>query len=594
MEFRQSIYDNAKNITDGCMGHEEAFCTAACPMHTDVKKYVRQIGEGDVDGALETIREKLFLPNTLGRICAHPCEVDCRRNTEFNEALSVAALKRYAAEKADDKAKWDYEVKSATGKKVAIIGAGPAGAQAAIDLRKAGHDVVIYEKLEVVGGMMRVGIPEYRLPREVIDFEYSYLEDLGVKFRMGVEIGKDVSFSSLQADFDAVIVANGAHLGGMPPVTGSDADGVMHAVDYLKEISLTHASENAGKKVAVIGGGDVAMDCARSSWRIGADEVSLISLESLEELPASQQEIDESQEEEVAFLNSWATDEILKDENGRVRGLMLKNVLSVFDKDGNFAPAFGDERKEIEVDTVIFATGQRVQDVTDGAVEQSGGGRYVVDKDTLATSVPNVFVAGDASGTVIVVQAMAHGQKAAKSVDRFLNQVDLAEKRNFKYEYSFQTRLDVPLPKGTENLPRTSGNHRPADERKRDFKAVDLGYNEEQAKSEAGRCLQCECKLCMDECLMMNDYGECPQDIFAEFLEKGGIEPIVPYSCNVCGGCSHVCPNDYPIGETFMAMRKDFILENDGKSPMEGHKAIEMHQMLGFSKLFTTKAKGGK
>lgn len=594
MEFRQSIYDNAKSITDGCMGHEEAFCTAACPMHTDVKKYIRQIGEGDVEGALETIREKLFLPNTLGRICAHPCETDCRRNTEFNEALSVAALKRYAAEKADDKTKWDIQVKGSTGKKVAIIGAGPAGAQSAIDLRKAGHDVVIYEKLEVVGGMMRVGIPEYRLPREVIDFEYSYLEDLGVKFRMGVEVGKDISFESLQQDFDAVIIANGAHLGGMPPVTGADAEGVMHAVDYLKEISLTHASKAAGKNIAVIGGGDVAMDCARSSWRIGADEVSLISLESLEQLPASEQEVVESQEEDVTFLNSWATEEILKDENGRVRGMILKNVLSVFDEDGNFSPSFGDERKEIEVDTVIFATGQRVQDLTEGMVAQGGGGRYVVDKETLSTSVPNVFVAGDAAGTAIVVQAMAYGQKAAKSVDRFLNQVDLTEARNLKYEYSFETTLNVPLPKGTENLPRTSGNHRPADERKRDFKAVDLGYTDAQAKQEAGRCLECECKLCMDECLMMNDFGECPQDIFGEFLAKDGIEPIVPYSCNVCGGCSHVCPNDYPIGETFMAMRKDFILANDGKSPMEGHKAIEMHQKLGFSKLFTTKAKGGR
>ena len=594
MEFRQSIYDNAKNITDGCMGHEDAFCTAACPMHTDVKKYIRQIGEGNVDGALETIREKLFLPNTLGRICAHPCETDCRRNTEFNEALSVAALKRYAAEQADDKAKWDNSVKGATGKKVAVIGAGPGGAQAAIDLRKAGHDVVIYEKLNVVGGMMRVGIPEYRLPREVIDFEYSYLEDLGVHFRMGVEIGKDVSFASLQNDFDAVIIANGAHLGGMPPVNGSDADGVMHAVDYLKEISLTHTSKNAGKKIAVIGGGDVAMDCARSSWRIGAEDVNLISLESLAELPASEQEIIESQEEDVRYLNSWATEEILKDENGRVRGLILKNVLSVFDETGRFAPVFGDERKEIEADTVIFATGQRVEDITEGEVAQGAGGRYVVDQATLATSIPNVFVAGDSAGTAIVVQAMAYGRKAAKSVDRYLNEVHLTEARDLKSEYSFETRLDVPLPKGTKNLPRTSGNHRPANERKRDFIAVDLGYTDDQAKQEAGRCLQCECKLCMEECLMMNDFGDCPQDIFAEFLATDGIEPIVPYSCNVCGGCSHVCPNDYPIGETFMAMRKDFILANDGKSPMEGHKAIEMHQKLGFSKLFTTKAKGGR
>ncbi|GEL08006.1 FAD-dependent oxidoreductase [Salisediminibacterium halotolerans] len=594
MEFRQSVYDNAKQITDGCMGYEEAFCTAACPMHTDVKKYIRQIGEGNVEGAMETIREKLFLPNTLGRICAHPCEAACRRESEFGQPLSVAALKRYAAEKADEKTSWDTTTGEDTGKSVAVIGAGPAGAQAAIDLRKAGHRAVIYDKLNVVGGMMRVGIPEYRLPREVIDFEYSYLEDLGVEFKMGVEIGKDITFTDLRAQHDAVIVANGAHKGGVPPVKGKEAQGVTNACDFLKEVSLTRQSETAGKRIAVVGGGDVAMDCARSAWRIGAEEVSLLTLESFDELPASKEEIHESMEEDVRFLNSWGTDEIIADETGRVQTIRLKKVLSVFDENGKFAPQFGEETMEIEADTVIFATGQQVEDVTGGLIEQKGGGRYVTNPETLATSEDDVFVAGDASGGYIVVEAMALGKKAAKSADRFLNQQELEEGRNFKYEYSFVTNLDVPLPKGTENLPRQSGNHRAAEERKHDFRPYDLGYTDEQAKQEASRCLQCECKLCMEECLMMNDYGECPQDIFGQFLQDGEIEPIVPYSCNVCGGCTHVCPNDYPIGETFMAMRKDFILHNDGKSPMEGHKAIEMHQKLGFSKVFTTKVKGGK
>ncbi|WP_280771284.1 FAD-dependent oxidoreductase [Salipaludibacillus daqingensis] len=594
MEFREKVLEQASTITDGCMGHEEAFCVAACPMHTDVKKYVAQIGKGDYEAALKTIREKLFLPNTLGRICAHPCEVDCRRNTEFGQAISVAGLKRFAAEKADRKELWDDAVGTPTGKKVAIIGAGPAGAQAAIDLRKAGHEVVIYDKLTVVGGMMRVGIPEYRLPREVIDFEYSYLEDLGVNFQMGVEIGKDMTFEQLREDYDSVIVANGAHVGSIPPVPGKDANGVFNAVDYLKEISLTHKFPKVGKRIAVIGGGDVAMDCARSSWRIGADEVFLISLEELESLPASQAEIDESQEEDVQFINGWGTDEILKDDGGKVTGMRLKKVISVFDENGRFAPTFSNEMKEIEVDSIVFATGQQVQDVSNGLLEQKGGGRYVTDSETLATNLPDVFVAGDASGGAIVVQAMALGRKAAASADRFLKEIDLTEGRQFKFEYSFETRLDVPLPKGTENLPRTSGNHRPAKERKWDFKPYDLGYTDEQAKKEASRCIQCECKLCMTECIMLNDFGECPQDIFSEFLEKGEIDPVIPYSCNMCGGCTHVCPNDYGIGETFMGMRKDFILHNDGKSPMEGHKAIEIHQKLGFSKVFCTKVKGVK
>ncbi|PYZ91674.1 oxidoreductase [Salipaludibacillus keqinensis] len=594
MEFRTEVVDLASNIAENCMGHEEAFCVAACPMHTDVKKYVAQIGGGNYQGAMETIREKLFLPNTLGRICAHPCEVDCRRNTEFGQAISVAGLKRFVAEKADNKELWDVKVKASTGKKVAVIGAGPAGAQAAIDLRKEGHAVVIYDKLKVVGGMMRVGIPEYRLPREVIDFEYSYLEDLGVSFQMGVEVGKDISFDELRVIYDAIILAHGAHKGNLPPVQGKEAKGVFHAVEFLKEISFTHKFVRGGKRIAIVGGGDVAMDCARSSWRIGCDEVFLISLEDRNNLPASQAEIEESLEEDVKFNNGWGTDEIVKNEHGAVSSIRLKKVASVFNEEGRFAPTFTDETKEIEVDTVIFATGQQVEDITGGLLEQQGGGRYDVNPDTLATKLSDVFVAGDASGGVIVVEAMALGRKAAKSVDRYLQNRDLNKARHIKKELSYKTRLDVPLPKGTVNLPRTSGNHREARERKRDFLPYDLGYTEEQAKKEASRCIQCECKLCMTECIMLNDFTECPQDLFSEFIDKGEIDPVIPYSCNMCGGCTHVCPNDYQIGEAFMGMRKDFILHNDGKSPMEGHKAIEIHQMLGFSKVFCTKVKGVK
>ncbi len=590
MEFNQKVKDGAVHIVDNCMGHEEAFCVATCPMHTEVKKYMAQIGEGDFEGALLTIREKLFLPNTLGRICAHPCESVCRRNEEFGQPLSIAALKRFAAEKADKKSLWDTRTGAPTGRKAAIIGAGPAGAQAAIDLRKQGHDVTIFEKLDVVGGMMRVGIPEYRLPRDIIDFEYTYLNDLGVEMRMGVEIGKDISFKQLKEEYDAVIVAHGAHRGTKPPVPGVENDGVFHAVEYLKEISLTHKFPKAGKKIAVIGGGDVAMDCARSSWRIGAEEVYLISLEEEENLPASKFEQEEALEEGVAFLNGWGAQEIMA-ENGRVSSIKTKKVKSMFDTEGKFNPSYTDEEKTIEVDTVVFATGQLVEDISGGLLEQTRGGRYVVDQETLATSQPNVFVAGDASGGAIVVQAMALGRKAAKSAGLYLQGKDLKANRNLEKEYTYTTKLNVPLPNGTEDLPRTSGNLRPAEERKLDFIQADLGYTEEQAVKEASRCLQCECKLCMSECIMMNEHGECPQDIFKDFLESGGIDPIIPYSCNMCGGCTHVCPQDFPIGDVFMGMRKDFILQNNGKSPMKGHKAIEMHQMLGFSKIFTTKAK---
>ena len=591
--FSQKLYDAAQDVVDGCMGHEASACQSACPMHTDVKQYVRLTGEGKYADALNVVREKLFLPQTLGRICAHPCEQVCRRNTEFRQPVSVAGIKRFIAEKADDKANWDLSVGKDSGKKVAIVGAGPAGAQAAIELRRQGHAVTIFEKLNVYGGMMRVGIPEYRLPRDVIDFEYSYLDMLGVETRFGVEIGKDIQFSELREQFDSVILAHGAHIGSIIPLEGHQSEGVFSAVDYLKEISETQAFPKAGKRVMVIGGGDVAMDSARSSWRIGAEAVHQSSLETMETLPASQIEIDESLEEGVLFNAGWGPKRILS-ENGKVTGIELQKVISVFDEEGNFAPEYSEESRTIEVDTIIFATGQVVADITAGALEQTRGGRYVVDPQTQATSVPGVFVAGDASGGAIVIQAMALGRKAGLSAECFLTGRELTEGRDFEQEYSYDTRLDVPLPEGTENHPRLHGELRDAEERRRDFKQVEFGFTAEQIAQEAGRCLQCSCKLCMKECVMMNDFGDCPKALFRDFIETKSMDPLLAYSCNACDQCTIVCPKDFPMKDIFLGARVDFVKANDGNSPMPGHKGINMHQKLGFSRFFTMASKGNR
>jgi len=594
VKFSEGIIENAELIVEKCMGEEEAFCVSECPMNTDAKGYVNLVAENNLDDAIDLIREKLFLPNTLGRICAHPCEKACRRNTEFNQPIAIAALKRYVAEKADKKENWDTTVKPDSGKKVVVIGAGPAGAQAAIDLRREGHEVTILEKLEVFGGMMRVGIPEYRLPRDVIDFEFSYLADLGVEVKFGVEVGKDVMFADLKNDYDAVVIANGAHKGNLIPLPGHEAEGVFTAVDYLKEISLTHAFPRAGKRVMVIGGGDVAMDCARSSFRIGATEVFQCSLEKLEDLPASQEEIDESQEEGVQFNAGWGPLEIVKNEEGKVTGIKIQQVSCIYDLEGNFNPQYECEPKIIEVDTVVFATGQLVIDITNGEIETTRGGRFVVDKQTLATSIENVFVAGDSAGTNIVVEAMAYGRKAALSINNYLNGKELSFGRNFEIEYSYSTKLDVPLPEDTEDLPRVHHNLRNADERKLDFEQCDLGLTDEMAVQEASRCLECECKICMSECVMMNDFGTCPKDILEGLSEDGEMDPLLAYSCNACDNCTIVCPHELPMKNIFIGSRKDFVKANGGKSPMAGHKAIVMHQLLGFSKLFTIKRKGRK
>ena len=211
--YPKEVLDKMQSIVDDCMGDAPAYCEAECPMHTDVKGYVNLIAEGKHKEAISVIREKLFLPATLGRICAHPCEDKCKREEVFRQPMAVAALKRFAADNYDDKKDWDLTIEAEKSQKVAVIGAGPAGAQAALDLRRKGYDVTVYEKLPVFGGMMRVGIPEYRLPRDIIDHEYSLLEDIGVKFKMGVEVGKDVSFEELKRDYDAIIIAIGAHKG---------------------------------------------------------------------------------------------------------------------------------------------------------------------------------------------------------------------------------------------------------------------------------------------------------------------------------------------------------------------------------------------
>lgn len=584
--FSEKLYQTAQNVVDGCMGADAPACQSACPMHTDVKKYLGLAGEGKYSEALAVIRDKLFLPQTLGRICAHPCEQACRRNVEFQEPLSVAGVKRFVAEKAENPDLWDLAMGKDTGKKVAIVGAGPAGAQAAIELRKQGHQVTIFEKLNVYGGMMRVGIPEYRLPRDVIDFEYSYLNMIGVETKFGIEIGKDITFAELREQHDSVVLAHGAHVGTIIPLAGHKSEGVFSAVEYLKEISETQKFPRAGKRIAVIGGGDVAMDCARSSWRIGADKVVQCSLEDMDNLPASQIEIEESLEELVEFNAGWGPKEIVATD-GKVSAIILQKVISILDADGNFAPSYSDETRTIEVDTVIFATGQAVADITDGALEQTRGGRYVVNKDTLATSLNDVFVAGDACGGNIVIEAMALGRKAALSIENYFKELALETGRDFQEEGSYITNLDIPLPRKVQDVNRLHPVLRDAEERKRDFAQVDFGYTEEQVLQESSRCMQCECKLCMTECVMMHDFGDCPKTIFSEFIETKKMDPLLAYSCNACDQCTIQCPKDYPMKEVFMGARVDFVKANGGKSPMPGHKGIYMHQKLGFSKFFT-------
>lgn len=600
--LNEKIVEKMKDLVENCMGDSVAACKSNCPMNTDVKKYVKLIGENNGEEAIKTIREKLFLPGTLGRICAHPCEQNCRRGDE-DHPIAIASLKRFAADNYDDPTKWDLTKEELKGKKVAIIGAGPAGAQAAIDLSKKGYSVTIFDKLPVFGGMMRVGIPEYRLPREVIDKEYSILEGLDVEVKLSTEIGKDISFQELEKNYDAVLVAIGKQAGRIDrSLENSDAEGIFHAAEYLKEISLTRNFEKAGKRVAVIGGGDVAMDCARSSKRVpGVEVVYSIPLEAtFEKMASSNHEIHGAIEENIEFKLGNGIKRILKDENNRISGLEIKKCLSLFDENGNFNPQFDETQTEmLEIDTLVFAIGQGVDKSfdTENTLGTRRNGTFDADSLTMQSATKeNVFVAGDCASAFIVIEAMAEGRRAATSIDRFLKGESLSEGRNIENEGGYATKLYLPteyLPEGwdaAEKVERLAPNTRDGESRIKDFSEVEAVFTAEQALKESNRCLQCECKLCMKECIMLNDYTDCPKTLFQEYLEKGyeHIDPKIAYSCNMCDQCTLKCPKDFDIKSNFMGARVEYVKDNQGKSPMKGHRAIDVHQYLGYSKMFNT------
>ncbi len=583
-----AVLEKMKEIADGCMGEAPAYCVAACPMHTDAKGYVGLISEGKHQEALRRVRETLFLPGTLGRICAHPCEEKCKRG-EMKNPLSIATLKRFVADNYDNEIFWDLTTAPDKSHRIAIIGAGPTGAQAALDLRRKGYQVTVYEKLTVLGGMLRVGIPEYRLPRHIIDREYSLLQKIGVQFVLGVEIGKDIPFEKLHAEHDAVLVAVGAHKAVILPVPGADLNGVLNAVDFLRTVSLTqhHA---LGNTVVVIGGGNVAIDAARTARRVGAKNVHLVCLECRDEMPAHDWEIKDAEDEGVTIHTSCGPTEILG-KHGTVAGFRIRRCTSVFDDGGKFCPRFDDGiTNEIDnVNNIIFAVGQSVDGafISEDLVLRQSRGWFVVDPITLQTGIKNVFAAGDATGrSIIAVEAMAEGRKAAESIDRYLTGRDLYENR--ETETGCETKLETKIAPDEPNLPRVRTAMLPPSERILSFAEADNGFDEPRAVQEASRCFQCECKMCMKECEMLADFTSCPGVLFRDILAKRNVDPLVPFSCNMCKQCTLVCPKEYVMMDRFMDLRIQLVRENNGKSPIKGHKAIDAHQMLGFSRFFNT------
>jgi len=467
-------------------------CTAACPAGVDVPRYIRLIGDGKYAEAEAVIRERVPFPGVLGRICFHPCEEACRRG-EVNEPMAICDLKRFAADQDTDLWKSGIRPAPATGKKVAIVGSGPSGLTAAYYLTLLGHEVTVFEAEPEAGGMLRWGIPAYRLPTEVLESEVNDLLDLGVELKTNTTIGEDLSLAQLQEHYDAVLVAIGAQLARRLPVEGADLEGVLWGMDFLRDVRKGKEISLQGR-VLVIGGGGVAMDVALTALRVGASEVEVACLECREEMPANEWEIEEAVEEGVILHPSWGPQRIVALDSAGKR-VDLVCCTCVFDEGGRFNPQYDEsETTAIETDVVLLAIGQGTDlSLVEGSGVQTQGGLIAADEETMETAEPGVFATGEVhSGPVMVIDAIQMGREAAISIDKHLGGEGDIEQALLPPE-EFDPHMGRQ--EGFAELARVSMPTLPVTERHAGFDEVYLGYDEEMACQEASRCLRCDYRL---------------------------------------------------------------------------------------------------
>ncbi|HEY5282584.1 MAG TPA: FAD-dependent oxidoreductase, partial [Polyangia bacterium] len=500
-------------------------CKAACPAGVNAQGYVALVAAGKFEEAYELVKERCPLPAVCGRICQHPCETQCNRK-ELDEPVAVRDLKRFAADyvygKRDKKARAPFQPVKIQKEKVAIIGGGPAGLTAAQDLTKQGYGVTLFEARPFLGGMLRLGVPAYRLPRDVLDYEIEQILNERVEVKLNQKLGKDFTIDSLKkAGFSAVFVATGAHKSQKMGLPGDDAAGVMYGLDFLGPVNLGEKVA-MGQKAVIVGGGNVAMDAARAALRMGAKEVTVVYRRGRAEMPALPEEIEQAEEEGVKFELLTNPIKVIAS-NGRVTGLeCLRMKLGEPDASGRRRPiAVEGSNFTVQADNVIIAVGQTAD--IEGVPLENG---KIPANESLSTSVAGVFAGGDVVlGPASLVEAMAHGHHAAEAIGAFLRgqPLPLLDDQDGNPGRVPIPSREAPLPAKPAGSARarkkaTAPNPNPAaeiaakqsmnkiivEDRTRDFREIETGYTAEQAVAEAKRCLACglcsECGLCVKAC----------------------------------------------------------------------------------------------
>ena len=533
-------------------------CQLACPAQTDCQGYVGLIANGEYAEAARLIRDKIPLPASIGRVCPHPCQDGCRRKL-VEQPIQIAALKQFAGDLELATGVVAPELAPATGKRVAIIGGGPGGLSAAYFLAQLGHSPVIFDAMPQMGGMLRYGIPEYRLPKAILDAEIEHIQKMGVVFHNNMRIGQNLTLDYLKTRYDAVCIAIGAWSSVSLGIPGENLDGVVGSIDFLRDVALNE-QVFVRQRVAVIGGGNTAMDICRTAVRLGASEVFNIYRRSRAEMPAEDIEIIEAEEERVIFKNLTNPIEIVGND-GKVSGIRLQIMeLGEADESGRRSPIpIAGEEELLEVDTVVVAIGQRA--AVDGLSEiaLTRRGTIAACEDTFATNLPGVFAIGDATnnGADIAISAIGEAKGAAAMIDKYLR----GREFNHKSEYLAKTDKTEADFTHIAPFPALRMRHRAPNERRDDFLPVNLPMGEAEVRREAARCLECGC-LDYFECRLLkyaNEYDAQPER-FAGAISAAGARhenahPYISYNpekCVLCGLCVRMC--DEVVGATALGL----------------------------------------